>query len=358
MLKISKWNVALWMAVTVVLGIGCSAAPSLTRLGVPKVMHRYETEPVGSADDAADDPAIWVHPENPALSLIIGTDKNKKQGGLHGYSLQGKQRFFVKDPSVNNVDIRQRVQWASQPMDLLAASRRVDSTIAFYAISSEGIRRVEGAPVKLEDPYGFCLGQDPQQNKIYAFNVGKNGVVEQFELSANDSGKVSGKRIRVWRMESQGEGCVADDATGTLWVGEESKGLWKMNFAQLDDSSRILVDSVTAGRLSADVEGVALYAPSKGPGYVLVSSQGDNSYAVYDRLAPHAYRGSFAVGDHTPLNGAQETDGIEALAVDLGSDFPEGIFVAQDGFNQPLNQNFKLVDWRSIRATLHLPSPE
>lgn len=243
-------------------------------------------------------------------------------------------------------------------MDLVAASRRVDSTIAFYAISAEGIRQVEGTPVKLEDPYGFCLGQDPYQNKTYAFNVGKNGVVEQFELSSNDSGKVSGKRIRVWRMASQGEGCVADDSLGILWVGEEGKGLWKMNFAQLADTSRVLVDSIAAGRLRADVEGVALYAPSKGPGYVLVSSQGDNSYAVYDRLAPHAYRGSFAVGDHTSLNGSQETDGIEALAADLGPDFPEGIFVAQDGFNQPLNQNFKIVDWRSIRAALHLAPHE
>jgi 3-phytase len=36
---------------------------------------RVETEPVPSSGDAADDPAIWVHPGDPARSLVLGTDK-------------------------------------------------------------------------------------------------------------------------------------------------------------------------------------------------------------------------------------------------------------------------------------------
>ena len=38
-----------------------------------------ETQPVPHSGDAADDPAIWIHPTNTAESIIIGTDK---QGGL------------------------------------------------------------------------------------------------------------------------------------------------------------------------------------------------------------------------------------------------------------------------------------
>jgi 3-phytase len=38
--------------------------------------------------DAADDPAIWVHPVDPALSLVLGTDK---KGGLNVFDLEGKR---------------------------------------------------------------------------------------------------------------------------------------------------------------------------------------------------------------------------------------------------------------------------
>ena len=40
-----------------------------------------ETQPVGHSGDAADDPAIWVNPVDPARSTIIGTDK---LGGARG----------------------------------------------------------------------------------------------------------------------------------------------------------------------------------------------------------------------------------------------------------------------------------
>ena len=39
------------------------------------VLATAETTPVPDATDAADDMAIWIHPTNPALSTVIGTDK-------------------------------------------------------------------------------------------------------------------------------------------------------------------------------------------------------------------------------------------------------------------------------------------
>jgi myo-inositol-hexaphosphate 3-phosphohydrolase len=49
-----------------------------------------ETEPFfdNDEDDAdADDPAIWVHPENRARSVVLGTLKN---GGLAVFDLAGR----------------------------------------------------------------------------------------------------------------------------------------------------------------------------------------------------------------------------------------------------------------------------
>jgi 3-phytase len=61
-----------------------------------------ETTPTVHTGDSADDSAIWIHPANPSLSIIIGTDKN---GSLDVYDLSGAvlQRIPIE---TNNVDLR------------------------------------------------------------------------------------------------------------------------------------------------------------------------------------------------------------------------------------------------------------
>src|SRR5688572_22315589 len=59
-----------------------------------------ETAPVPSGGDAADDPAIWVHPTDRDLSVVIGTDK---ESGLAVYDLAGNQLQFLPHGSINNV---------------------------------------------------------------------------------------------------------------------------------------------------------------------------------------------------------------------------------------------------------------
>jgi 3-phytase len=53
-----------------------------------------------------DDPAIWINPEEPIKSLIIGTDKDVN-GGLFVFDLDGKilpeKTVSLKQP--NNVDV-------------------------------------------------------------------------------------------------------------------------------------------------------------------------------------------------------------------------------------------------------------
>src|SRR5262245_7823163 len=83
------------------LATGCSAAPMTPTTVQPEA--RAQTAPVPHKKDAADDPAIWIHPQNPDLSLILGTDK---QGGLHAYNMDGTPHAMVSDGSKpNNVDL-------------------------------------------------------------------------------------------------------------------------------------------------------------------------------------------------------------------------------------------------------------
>ena len=48
-----------------------------------------ETDMVDTDGDSADDPEIWIHPNELSKSRIIGTNK---KGGLIVYDLQGKQQ--------------------------------------------------------------------------------------------------------------------------------------------------------------------------------------------------------------------------------------------------------------------------
>lgn len=81
-----------------------------------------QTEPVPSRGDAADDPAIWIHPDDPALSLVLGTDK---KGGLNVFDLEGKRLQIVSDGTrPNNVDVLYSVPLARSTIDLAIAGTR------------------------------------------------------------------------------------------------------------------------------------------------------------------------------------------------------------------------------------------
>jgi 3-phytase len=106
------------------------------------------------------------------------------------------------------------------------------------------------------------------------------------------------------------------------------------------------------------MEGVGLYDLGGGRGYLIVSSQGNNSYAVYRREGDNAYLGSFSViaDPAKGIDGISETDGLDVSSANLGVGFEHGAMIAQDGRNMlPVeNQNFKFVPWSTIARALNL----
>src|SRR5262245_23433790 len=69
-----------------------AALPSAHSAAQTTVLPTVESLPVPSAGDAADDAVVWVHPTNPGLSVVIGTDKDS---GLAVYDLSGNQLQFL-----------------------------------------------------------------------------------------------------------------------------------------------------------------------------------------------------------------------------------------------------------------------
>ena len=107
-----------------------------------------------------------------------------------------------------------------------------------------------------------------------------------------------------------------------------------------------------------DYEGIGIYDLGDGRGYIVLSSQGNDTYAVFRREGEQEYLGSFAVAANPQagIDGISETDGLDISSRNLGPGFEHGAMVAQDGRNVlPVeNQNYKYVPWESIARALNL----
>lgn len=342
---------AAWMALP---GGGCTA----NRGRAVAVAPTGETLPVQSLDDAADDAAIWIHPTQPERSLILGTDK---QSGLAVYDLSGSLTQFLPVGRVNNVDLRQGIRTASgATVDIVAASHRDAPGISLFVIERTGdtatLRELPGSPLrtKLNDPYGLCVGRPLAANGIDIYVNDKEGVIEQWRVSFAPDLTLNPELLRTLKLSSQLEGLVCDDEQGVVFVGEEAKGVWRFSADASSKQPPVLIAAVGREALRADVEGLTIADTGGGNGYLIVSSQGDDSFALFGRRPPHAYAGSFRVeGMGGTPGGAEETDGIDVTTKNLGAKYPGGLFVAQDGKNGRRPQNFKLVRWDTILQSVH-----
>ena len=309
---------------------------------------KAETTPVASLDDAADDPAIWVHPETPEKSIIIGTDK---KAGLNLYNLQGEQIQFLPAGELNNVDLRQNISIGDWRGDLIAASNRTDNSISLFEMTAEGVVALGAFPSKFDEPYGLCMGVLDGAPLVFVNH--KSGDLIAYKVTGPDNAEEVGDL----KLVSQLEGCVFDDKAKTLFVGEEAVGIWKSQFSFRDGFTSSVVVEVVDGisGMAPDVEGLTLYKTGAATGYLIASSQGNNSYAVFNRQPPHAFVTRFAIGDGALIDGTQETDGIAATSANLGAGFPNGMLVVQDGINEPAGQaqNFKIIDWRTVADVIN-----
>ncbi|MDP4783267.1 MAG: phytase [OM182 bacterium] len=327
-----------------------------------------ETEPVLSLEDAADDPALWVHPTDPQLSLVIGTDK---QYGLEVYGLDGRRHKRIAAGLTNNVDIRLLPSPWPVGTALLAASNRTLNTLSLFVMSPDGelVWLTESeVETGLNEVYGLCLFSNSEG--IQAFVNDKDGRYQQWGLEItlrqgvredvpfNDSTVLArGTLLREFAVSSQPEGCVADDTYERLFVGIEAEGVFSLE-ANANRSAALNTLAIVDGvRLTADVEGMDIFTVGQA-GYLIVSSQGNSTYALFDRMPPHAYIDSFTLADDATLgiDGTSDTDGLAASSQIRTQRFPEGLVVVQDGTNtMPAGaQNFKLVSWQDIAQTLGL----
>lgn len=331
---------------------------------VPTVTALVETTPAHSYGDAADDPAIWANPADPAGSLVVATDK---KAGLYLYDMQGRVVQFLADGKMNNVDLREGFDLDGEKIVLVTASNRTDDSIAIYKLDTAQRKLVAIAdgvqPTGLGDPYGLCMYRNADNGRTFVFINGDDTRMRQWELVDAGNGRVRAEPVRDLTFDSQTEGCVVDDVTATLLVNEEDVAMWRLS-AEPDGGDRMTaVDRVDANpAIKDDLEGMGIYDLGDGRGYIVISSQGNDTYAVYRREGKQEYLGSFAVvaDPVRGIDGISETDGLEVTSRNLGPGFEHGAMIAQDGRNViPVeNQNYKYVPWSAIARALKLEMRE
>ncbi len=311
-----------------------------------------ETEAVATRQaDAADDPEIWADPADPTRGVIFGTDK---QAGLYWYDLTGKRLGFIADGRLNNVDLREGFATAEGPRVLVAASDRGRLGAALYLLDPATLAVRPWGLVKLDlaEPYGLCMGRSGAGFLVIV--NGTDGQVRQLRVEAGPDGAVRSVEERRFVIPSQPEGCVVDDAKGLLYIGEEAKGIWR--YPLTGPANGVLIATAPSAQLQPDVEGLTLLREGEAT-WLIASSQGDSAFAVWrvDGAEP-VYRGRFSVmagGGADPVTG---TDGVAAYGGALG------LLVMQDDVDSEgettsrarARQNFKLVDWKAVKAALGL----
>ena len=328
----------------------------------------YETPPVVTKGDAADDPAIWLNKSNPSNSIVFGTDK---KSGIYSYNLQGQELSYTNLGNINNIDTRTINVGDDENVSdftFLFASNRTLGSIDLWVFEDNEIRqKLENNSWKVPSKpsfrgksdiivYGICAGIDAKYGLVAFLTEDTGPRVEVWNITEDGL-----NLITTFNNGGESEGCVYDDQNRTLFISEEEvRGVLKAY--RLDDSfdfsEPYIVDS-RDGQIGGDPEGVSLYKTPNNSGYLILSSQGDSKFNLYDRNYPYDYITSFRIGSSKSIDNVTDTDGIETINFKLSDEYPEGIMIAQDGYNKDglwsKKQNFKFVSFQDILEAVDVP---
>lgn len=326
----------------------------------------------------------------------------------------------------NNVDLVYGFRLGHQKVDLAVVTDRGYDTLRIYRIDPVRLRLVDVTGPALastaalpagnlfgvdlaeqESAYGVATWSDRATGRHYAFvNQRSNARVDQFRLVPGPHGTVEAERVRSiefpgeypdWLIEDddelipgpedpQFEGMVVDRRTATLYAGQEQVGIWRLSARPDATDTPELIDTVngfcdtctpagggapSSGALEADVEGLTVYYGPGTSGYLIASSQGDDTFAVYERDG-NEYLGSFRLGAGPKADATEESDGAAVVGVDLYvPGMRGGLFVSQDGSDEPevlgydegdtpedaenVVTNFTYVSWEAIARAFPTP---
>ena len=321
-----------------------STAPPLPKLKATAVASRVvgvrpqlENAGFSGSGDISDDAAIWVDSANPRRSVVIAGNKADDGGGIGVFGMDGKLIQFKEEGELGNVDLRTGFPSRKGSVVLVGANNRSTNTLGLWTLSTKTrhLSSVNARSLKtMASNYGFCLYHSKISNKFYAFvTPEENGFIQQFELLPQASGLIDAKLVRRLPVSGKAEGCVADDEKGKLYVGQEEVAIWKYGAEPRSPAARVSVDRVGEGHLVADIEGMSIAYGAQGSGYLIVSSQGDSTIALYGRDDGNPFVKRVRIIGGGSIDAVTGTDGLDVTAQNAGPRFAKGLLVVHDESN-------------------------
>ncbi len=317
----------------------------------------YVTDPV---IHDTDDPAIWINPSNPALSLIVGTDKDSV-GALYVFDLTGKVidslvRRDIQRP--NNVDISYGLSLGNGTVDFAVTGERLTSKLRFFSLPEMKEINAGGIGIFLgetgheyRDLMGVAAYKSSKSGKTYVIAGRKNGPTDgtylwQYEV-IGENGQIRLELVRKFGQYSgikEIEAIAVDAELGYIYYSDEQVGVRKY-YAEPDMGNDELALFATEGFMD-DNEGISIYKLDDTTGYILVSDQQASLFHVFPREGtegnPH---------DHSLITkiavSTLESDGSEVTSISLGPDFPKGLFVAMSD-----DKTFQIYRWEDLAGDI------
>ncbi len=303
-----------------------------------------------------DDPAIWIHPEDPSKSFILGTDKDH-DGALYVFDLKGNiiEDKVIRDLGYpNNVDVEYSVRLNGQHYDIAVLTERDENQLRIFRLPDMKPLDHGGISVFVNDslrsPMGIALYKRPSDENVFAFVSRKTGrqdgkYVHQYLIYEGDKGSLKGQLVREfgqWEGEQDIEAIAVDDELGYVYYSDESYGVRK--YYADPDSPNVELGSFAKEGFKEDREGISIYKTTKGTGYILVSDQAAGQFHIFPREGTQDNPHNHPLISVLSLS-TRESDGSEVTSVSLNSDFPNGLFAAMS-----TNRTFQLYDWNDMAA--------
>ncbi|MEE4270617.1 MAG: phytase [Thermoanaerobaculales bacterium] len=314
----------------------------------------------------SDDPAIWINPEDPAESLILGTDKG---GEIYVFDLDGK---IIPEKTVsglgrtNNIDVAYGLQLGGETVDIAVSTDRGNNTLRAFRlpemtpVDNGGIEAFTGQPPEKRLPMGLALYTRPSDGALFAFVSRKEGpsgaYLWQYRIEDDGTGAVKGTKVREFgsfrddiTMMDEGEEKIAeieaiavDNELGFVYYSDEWGGIKKYHADPDHPDAAVELAVFGEDGFTQDREGISIYKVNDGTGYILVSDQQANAFRIFKREGepddPH---------DHQLVKVVQvstnESDGSDVTSTVLDERFPSGLFVAMSD-----NRTFHYYSWDDI----------
>jgi hypothetical protein len=173
--------------------------------------------------------------------------------------------------------------------------------------------------------------------------------LDQWLLYPTADGKLDGRVVRRLHLSSEAKYCVADDASGALYVAQQAVGIWRYDADPEAEPVPTIVDINRLGHIAGEVGGLAILNGGKGADYLVAVNADSGDYNVYDRSADDRFLGP-SRSRPTARRACRVRLACSASARRSAHRLPAGALLIAD--DRKAGANSKIVSWKDVAAAL------